>query len=247
LRLILARSKDEMMLEVKDIHVSYDGLEALKGISLQVGEGSIVSIIGPNGAGKTTTLKTICGGKRPSAGEIWHRQRRIDGLATEEIIGLRIAHVPEGRRVFPRITVLENLQMGAYLLKDKKVVQTNLAMVSKFFPILDARRRQAGGSLSGGEQQMLAIGRALMSSPELILMDEPTLGLSPIVCRNLSKIIANLNQEQGITILLVEQNAKMALSLATWGYVLEGGKIALEDTCENLRKTERVIQIYLGQ
>jgi branched-chain amino acid transport system ATP-binding protein len=235
------------MLEVKDIHVSYDGLEALKGVSLRVAKGTIVSIIGPNGAGKTTTLKTICGGQKPTLGEIWYQKRRIDGLPTEEIIGLRMALVPEGRRIFPHITVLENLQMGAYLLNDKKVVQKNLEIVSKLFPILDARKRQAGGSLSGGEQQMLAIGRALMSSPDLILMDEPTLGLSPIVCQNLSAIIKNLNQEQGKTILLVEQNAKMALNLASWGYVLEGGKIALEDTCENLKKTERVIQIYLGQ
>ena len=235
------------MLEVKDIHVSYDGLEALKGISLYVGKGSIVSIIGPNGAGKTTTLKTICGGKKPTLGEIWYQKRRIDGLGTEEIVSLRMALVPEGRRIFPHITVLENLQMGAYLLKDKKVVQTNLEIVSNLFPILDTRKRQAGGSLSGGEQQMLAIGRALMSSPEIILMDEPTLGLSPIVCQNLAAIIHTLNKEQGITILLVEQNAKMALSLATWGYVLEGGKVALEDTCENLKKTERVKQIYLGQ
>jgi branched-chain amino acid transport system ATP-binding protein len=235
------------MLEVKDIHVSYDGLEALKGVSLRVAKGAIVSIIGPNGAGKTTTLKTICGGQKPTLGEIWYQKRRIDGLPTEEIIGLRMALVPEGRRIFPHITVLENLQMGAYLLHDKKVVQKNLEIVSKLFPILDARKRQAGGSLSGGEQQMLAIGRALMSSPDLILMDEPTLGLSPIVCQNLSAIIKNLNQEQGKTILLVEQNAKMALNLASWGYVLEGGKIALEDTCENLKKTERVIQIYLGQ
>jgi branched-chain amino acid transport system ATP-binding protein len=234
------------MLEVKDIHVRYEGLEALKGISLHVGKGSIVCIIGPNGAGKTTTLKTICGGKKPTIGEIWYQKRRIDGLATEEIIDLRMALVPEGRRIFPHITVLENLQMGAYLLKDKKVVRTNLEIVSKLFPILDARKRQAGGSLSGGEQQMLAIGRALMSSPELMLMDEPTLGLSPLVCQNLAAIIQSLNKERGITILLVEQNAKMALKLAAWGYVLEGGKIALEDTCENLKKTERVIQIYLG-
>jgi branched-chain amino acid transport system ATP-binding protein len=234
------------MLEVKDIHVRYEGLEALKGISLHVGKGSIVCIIGPNGAGKTTTLKTICGGKKPTIGEIWYQKRRIDGLATEEIIDLRMALVPEGRRIFPHITVLENLQMGAYLLKDKKVVRTNLEIVSKLFPILDARKRQAGGSLSGGEQQMLAIGRALMSSPELMLMDEPTLGLSPLVCQNLAAIIQSLNKERGITILLVEQNAKMALNLAAWGYVLEGGKIALEDTCENLKKTERVIQSYLG-
>ena len=235
------------MLEVKDIHVSYDGLEALKGVSLHVGKGSIVSIIGPNGAGKTTTLKTISGGKKPTIGEIWYQKRRIDGLATEEVIGLRMALVPEGRRIFPHITVLENLQMGAYLLRDNKLVRTNLEIVSRLFPILDARKRQAGGSLSGGEQQMLAIGRALMSSPELILMDEPTLGLSPLVCQNLVAIIQSLNKERGITILLVEQNAKMALNLASWGYVLEGGKIALQDTCENLRKSERVIQIYLGQ
>lgn len=235
-----------IMLEVKDIHVRYDGLEALKGISLRVGKGSIVSVIGPNGAGKTTTLKAISGGKKPTLGEIWYQERRIDGLPTEEIIGLRMALVPEGRRIFPHITVLENLQMGAYLLNDKKVVRTNLDIVSKLFPILDARKRQAGGSLSGGEQQMLAIGRALMSSPELILMDEPTLGLSPLVCQNLAAIIRSLNKERGITILLVEQNAKMALNLAAWGYVLEGGKIALEDTCDNLRKNERIVQIYLG-
>ena len=166
---------------------------------------------------RASRLILVCGGSRPTAGEIWFQKRRIDGLATEEIVGLRIAHVPEGRRIFPLLTVLENLQMGAYLLKDKKVMETNLEMVLNFFPILHARRGQAGGSLSGGEQQMLAIARALMSSPELILMDEPTLGLSPIICRKVAEIIASLNKEQGITILLVEQNARMALNLATWG------------------------------
>ncbi len=236
-----------MMLEVKNIHFSYNGLEALKGVSLTVEEGSVVTIIGPNGAGKSTTMKAICGVKGLTEGEIWFQNRRVDGLATEEIVGLGITQVPEGRRIFPHMNVLENLEMGAYSLKSKTIVQTNLDKVFKIFPILQERRNQTGGSMSGGEQQMLAIARALMSNPKLILMDEPTLGLSPIMCQSLADIIVRLNKEQGMTILLVEQNARMALGLATWGYVLEGGKIALADTSENLKKNEKVTQVYLGQ
>lgn len=241
----LANNKAERILEAKDIQVHYDALEALKGISLYVEEGTIVTIIGPNGAGKSTILKTISGIKKPTTGEIWFRGRRIDGLPAEEIVGLRIAHIPEGRRVFPYLTVLENLYMGAYLTKDKKVIKENIEMVGKSFPILDNRKHQAAGSLSGGEQQMLAIARALMSSPELILMDEPSLGLSPILIGHLAEIIKTLNKQKN-TILLVEQNARMALNLGYWGYVLEGGKIPLGDKCENLKENERVKQIYLG-
>jgi len=237
----------DMMLQVKNIHVSYDGLEALKGVSLNVEEGSIVTIIGPNGAGKTTTLNTVCGTLKPDKGEIWYQKQRIDGLCTEDIVALRVAHVPEGRRIFPHLSVLENLLMGAYLLKRKMEVEKNLERVARFFPILSLRQGQAGGSLSGGEQQMLAIARALMSSPRLILMDEPTLGLSPIVSRNLANIVRSLKEEEGLTILLVEQNARMALNLADRGYVFEGGEIALEDRCENLRRNERVMRVYLGR
>jgi branched-chain amino acid transport system ATP-binding protein len=240
-------NKDKRFLAAVDIHVSYSGLEALKGVSVSVKEGSIVAIIGPNGAGKSTTLKSICGTLKPSSGEIWFQESRIDGLTTEEIVGFKIAHVPEGRRIFPHLTVQENLLMGAYLISDKSLVESNLEMVARFFPILNRRRRQAGGSLSGGEQQMLAIARALMSSPRVILMDEPTLGLSPIVCQDLANIIRDLNTEGGISILLVEQNARMALNLGDWGYVLEGGKIALEDRCSNLKQNAKVIQAYLGQ
>ncbi len=243
---ISARNEGEKTLEVKSIHVHYDRLEALKGVSLQVPEGFIVTIIGPNGAGKSTIFKTICGTKKPTAGEIWFLERRIDGLTAEEIVSLKIVHVPEGRRIFPYLTVLENLEMGAYSIQERKVIQENHKMVSQFFPILESRKNQKGGSLSGGEQQMLAIARALMSSPKFILMDEPTLGLSPLLCRQLADIIFGLNRGRAITILLVEQNARMALDLADWGYVLEGGKIALADKSENLKENERVKQIYLG-
>lgn len=236
-----------MLLEAKDIHVNYDGLEAIKGISIQVEEGTIVTIIGPNGAGKSTTLKTICGSLKPCSGEIWFQKRRIDGLSTEDIVGLGISHVPEGRRIFPYLTVVENLRMGAYLIRDKRAVEKNLEMVFSFFPVLHERRNQKGGSLSGGEQQMLAISRALMSNPRLLLMDEPTLGLSPIVCLNLARFISTLNRERGITILLVEQNARIALNLGHRGYVLEGGQVAIGDTCENLKRNEKVIKVYLGQ
>jgi branched-chain amino acid transport system ATP-binding protein len=235
-----------MLLEVNDVHVNYDGLEALKGISIKVEEGSIVIIIGPNGAGKSTTLKTICGAKRPTSGEIWFRKRRIDGINTEKIVKLGISHVPEGRRIFPYLTVLENLRMGAYTVKDKRDIEKSLEMVFNFFPVLKERIKQKGGSLSGGEQQMLAISRALMNRPQLLLMDEPTLGLSPKVCKNLAQFISTLNREMGTTILLVEQNARIALNIGHRGYVIESGRVVLEDICENLKRNERVIKIYLG-
>jgi branched-chain amino acid transport system ATP-binding protein len=236
-----------MMLRVKDLQVGYGGLKALRGISLELEKASIVTIIGPNGAGKSTALKTVCGTLKPTAGEIWFEKQRIDGLPTDEIVGLRIAHVPEGRRIFPHLTVLENLKMGAYLIKDRKTIEKNLSMTAEFFPILDVRKAQDGGSLSGGEQQMLAIARALMSNPKLILMDEPTLGLSPLLCGQLIQIISDLNKEQEITILLVEQNARIALNLAEWGYILESGRIALGDSCDVLKENEKVKQIYLGE
>ncbi len=239
--------RHERFLDLVDIHVSYDGLEALRGISMSVEQGSIVTIIGPNGAGKSTTLKSICGTLRPASGEIWFRERRIDGLSTENIVGLSIGHVPEGRRIFPHLTVLENLLMGSYLIKDKRLVEGSLTTVWRFFPILDERRSQAGGSLSGGEQQMLAIARALMGSPLLILMDEPTLGLSPLICKHLATIIRDLNKKEHKTLLLVEQNARMALSLSDHAYVLERGEIALEGRCDELRRNEKVARAYLGQ
>jgi branched-chain amino acid transport system ATP-binding protein len=242
-----ARNRIERLLNIVDIHVSYDGVEVLKGVSMSVEQGSIVTIIGPNGAGKSTALKTICGTLRPASGEIWYQESRIDGLSTEDVVGLRIGHVPEGRRIFPHLTVLENLRMGAYLIKDKRLVESSLKTVRRFFPILDERRGQAGGSLSGGEQQMLAIARALMGSPLLILMDEPTLGLSPLICKHLSTIIADLNTKEHKTILLVEQNARMALGLSDQAYVLERGEIVLEGRCDELKRNEKVARAYLGQ
>jgi len=233
------------LLEVKNIRVDYGKAEALRGISIRVDEGAIVALIGANGAGKTTTLRTISGLKTPTSGEIWFQDKRIDGMRPHKIVRLGIAHIPEGRRIFAPLTVLENLEMGAYLQKDKRSLARSLENVYEHFPILKERRRQVAGSLSGGEQQMLAIARALMTVPKLLLVDEPSLGLSPILVERVGNIITDINQS-GVSIVLVEQNARMALSLAHRAYVLEVGKIALEGDAKKLANDEDVKKAYLG-
>ncbi|MEE9300737.1 MAG: ABC transporter ATP-binding protein [Alphaproteobacteria bacterium] len=234
------------MLEIDDVTVHYHKVAAVKNISIEVEEGQIVTLIGANGAGKSTTLRTISGLKRPSAGGIRFAGERIDRLAPEKITKLGIAHVPEGRRVFPYMTVLENLEMGAYLRTDSAQIRKGYEEVFAHFPVLKERRKQQGGTLSGGEQQMLAMARALMSDPKVILMDEPSLGLSPIMCREIAKIIRDLHGA-GRTIVLVEQNARLALALAQKGYVLETGSIVLKGDAKDLRENEQVKRTYLGE
>ncbi len=234
-----------MLLEVKHAAVHYGKVEAIRDISIQVPEGSIVTLIGANGAGKSTTLRMISGLVTPSNGEVFFEGHSIVDLAPEVITGTGIAHVPEGRRVFPQMTVRENLEMGAYLSKDAGELAGNLENVFRHFPRLKERIDQNAGTMSGGEQQMLAMGRALMSSPRLILMDEPTLGLSPIMCQEIARIIGEIH-EQGRTIVLVEQNARLALALADYGYVLETGNIVLEGEAARLREDDTVRRTYLG-
>jgi branched-chain amino acid transport system ATP-binding protein len=234
-----------MLLDIKNIRVHYGKAEALKGISIQVDEGEIITLIGANGAGKTTTLRTISGILKPTSGEIWVRAQKINGMPPYTILGLGIAHIPEGRRVFDTMTVLENLEMGAYLRKDKHAITRDLDKIYKNFPILQERRGQAAGSLSGGEQQMLAIGRALMANPRLLLMDEPSSGLSPVMVDEVGMIIGEINRS-GVTIVLVEQNARMALKLANRAYVLEIGSITLEGRTNDLLQDKHVKKAYLG-
>ncbi|NWF55314.1 MAG: ABC transporter ATP-binding protein [Syntrophaceae bacterium] len=236
------------ILQVKNIEtLYYDIIKALRGISLDIQEGTISVVLGGNGAGKTTTLKTIMGllEDQPDKGTIEFMGRRIDGMDAEDIVNLGIAMVPEGREVFPELTVMENLKMGAYTRRDGKGVQEDLDRVIRYFPILKERASQQAGYLSGGEQQMLAIGRALMTRPKLLMLDEPSLGLSPILVREIFEIIKTINKE-GTTILLVEQNARMALSVAHFGYVLETGRIVLANTPQNLMEDEDVKEFYLG-
>ena len=234
-----------MLLDVKGITVHYHKVAAVRDISIEVEEGGVVTLIGANGAGKSTTLRTISGLKHPTTGEIWFKDQRIDRLPPEKINKMGIAQVPEGRRVFPQMTVMENLFMGAFLRKDVDGINRDLEGVFEHFPILKERRKQDGGTLSGGEQQMLAMGRALMSNPKLILMDEPSLGLSPIMCAEIAKIIKDIHAE-GRTIVLVEQNARLALALAQKGYVLETGNIVLHGDAKELRENEQVKKAYLG-
>lgn len=233
------------MLKVKDIDVYYGAIHALKSLSIEVEKGSIVTLIGANGAGKTTTLKTISGLLRPRNGSIVYKDKDITKIPPEKIVALGISQVPEGRRVFSTMSVLENLEMGAYLRTDKKGVQEDLENIFTRFPRLKERRKQLAGTLSGGEQQMLAIGRALMSRPELLLMDEPSMGLAPLLVKEIFEIIKDIN-EKGTTILLVEQNAHMALSIAHKAYVIETGQIVLEGNARELMNSEQVKKAYLG-
>ena len=235
-----------MLLEVKDTTVHYHKVAAIRNISINVEHGEIVALIGSNGAGKTTTLRAISGLNHPSTGEIHYAGQRIDKLPAHKINALGIAMVPEGRRVFPQMTVLENLLMGAFLRKDKEDIQKDLEeVVFKHFPRLKERTKQAAGTLSGGEQQMLAMGRALMSAPKLLLLDEPSLGLSPIMCGEIAKIIGDIHAE-GRTVILVEQNARLALALAQHAYVIETGDIVLSGPAEELRENDDVKKFYLG-
>ena len=234
-----------MLLEISDLRVHYGKVAALKGVSLQVPAGGIVTIIGSNGAGKTTALRTISGLARASGGEIRLAGERIDGLAPEKIVARGIAHVPEGRRVFPGLTVEENLRTGAFLRRDKAAVEDDLAEVFGHFPRLRERRRQWARTLSGGEQQMLAISRALMSRPKLLLLDEPSMGLAPIMVQEIGRIVLSI-VERGVPVVLVEQNAELALSLARYAYVFETGSVALHGAAAELHDNEHVRRAYLG-
>ena len=233
------------MLQIKDIDVYYGNIQALRGISLEVNEGEIVTLIGANGAGKSTLLKTISGLLKPKKGSIEYLGSNIDGKQAQSIVKAGISHVPEGRRVFANMTVEENLELGAYLRKDRDGIKKDLQHVYELFPRLLERRKQLSGTLSGGEQQMLAMGRALMSKPKLIILDEPSMGLAPLMVKNIFNIIEMVNKE-GVTVLLVEQNANMALSVADRAYVLETGSIVLSGTAKELQESEEVKAAYLG-
>jgi len=233
------------MLEIKNINVYYGVIHALKNISLKVQEGEIVTLIGANGAGKTSTLRTISGLVKPSDGSILLDGKEISGINAQEIVEMGISHVPEGRRIFPDMTVLENLELGAFLRRDKTEIKKDMEKVYERFPVLGRRRKQLAGTLSGGEQQMLAMGRALMSRPKIMLLDEPSMGLAPLLVKEIFEIIQDINS-QGTTILLVEQNANMALSIAHRAYVLETGSIVLEGPAKELAQSEDIKKAYLG-
>jgi branched-chain amino acid transport system ATP-binding protein len=237
---------DRAMLAVEDVHTYYGNIRALKGVSLTVARGEIVTLIGANGAGKTTTLKTIFGMVRPLRGTVTFDGQRIDTLPTDRIVRLGIAQSPEGRRIFPRMTVLENLELGAFARADREHIPQDLERVLTLFPRLRERIGQKGGTLSGGEQQMLAIGRALMARPTVLLLDEPSMGLSPILVETIFQVVQDINR-QGTTILLVEQNARMALRVAHRGYVIQTGRIVLQDTGANLLRSDLVRKTYLGE
>jgi len=236
---------NETLLKVENLETYYGNVAALRGINFEVTEGQIVTLLGSNGAGKSTTLKTISGLIPSNAGKVTFCGEDITKKPAHEIVKRGLVHLPEGRRIFKNHTVLENLELGSYTLKDEKERKRRLHSVYDRFPILEKRSRQLGGTLSGGEQQMLAIGRGLMSSPKLLLLDEPSMGIAPLIIRDITDIIKSLHQD-GTTILLVEQNAKMALGLADYGYVLETGAIVLEGKGSDLRKDEKVIKAYLG-
>ncbi len=234
------------MLEVKNLVVNYGAISALHGISLQVEQGDIVTLIGGNGAGKTTTLRAISGLLKPKSGEVIYHGQNITRLPAHKIVAAGLSHVPEGRMVFANLTVLENLKMGAYLQKDKAVVANEMDYVFSIFPRLKEREKQISGTLSGGEQQMLAIGRALMGKPKFLMLDEPSLGIAPLLVKTIFEKIGEINRERGITILLVEQNANLALEISRYGYVLETGKIILQDDSTALRQNPKVKSAYLG-
>ena len=233
------------MLKLTDVASYYGNIQALKGVSLHIGQGEIVTLIGANGAGKTTTLMSISGVVQPKQGKIVFLGEDITRLSTERIVSLGITQVPEGRMIFPRLTVRENLLMGAYLRKDKASIREDEEHAYTLFPVLRERRTQMGGTLSGGEQQMLAIGRALLARPKLLLLDEPSLGLAPLVGENIFEIIEQINKD-GVTVLLVEQNAQMALQIAHRGYVLETGRVTLEGPASDLLNDPKVRSAYLG-
>jgi len=234
------------MLKVDKINTYYGNIQALKGISLEVAKGEIITLIGANGAGKSTTLMSISGIVPPRSGSIVFQDKNITNVEPSKIVTMGMCQVPEGRRIFPQLTVLENLDMGAYLRDNKEEIKKDLDYVFELFPILSQRRNQSGGTLSGGEQQMLAISRALMARPKLLLLDEPSLGLAPLIVQQIFEIIMRINEEQGTTIFLVEQNANMALKIAHRGYVLQNGMIVKTDTASALMEDEEVKKAYLG-
>ncbi|MBC8440047.1 MAG: ABC transporter ATP-binding protein [Deltaproteobacteria bacterium] len=234
-----------MLLEIKDMHVHYGNVAALKGISIEVGEGDFVTLIGSNGAGKSTTLRAISGLDHPSAGVIVFDGKRIEQMSPDKILKLGIAHVPEGRRVFKDLSVKENLLLGAFVRNDEEEIKKDLEAIFLHFPILQGRKNQSARTMSGGEQQMIAIGRALMSRPKLLLLDEPSLGLAPVIVQEISRILVDINK-QGVSIVLVEQNAELALELAQHGYVLETGTIALDGEAKSLMDNDHVRKAYLG-
>jgi branched-chain amino acid transport system ATP-binding protein len=235
-----------MYIELRNISVHYDKVQALDDVSLNLRKGEIIALIGANGAGKTSTLRAITGLTRPSAGEIWFDSRRIDQLEPPRIVELGISMVPEGRHVYPFMSVKENLLMGAYLRRDKKGIDQDLEKVFTRFPRLKERLKQQAGSLSGGEQQMVAIGRALMARPKLLLLDEPSLGLAPMVVRDIARVIIEINRDEGISIILVEQNSRMALKISNRAYALETGRIGLTGQSADLLHDDQVRQLYLG-
>ncbi|MDH6216301.1 ABC transporter ATP-binding protein [Streptomyces pseudovenezuelae] len=234
------------LLEVEDLRVAYGKIEAVKGISFKVEAGQVVTLIGTNGAGKTTTLRTLSGLLKPSSGKITFEGQPLNGVAAHKIVALGLAHSPEGRHIFPRLTIEDNLRLGAFLRKDKEGIEKDIQRAYDLFSILGERRKQAAGTLSGGEQQMLAMGRALMSQPKLLMLDEPSMGLSPIMMQKIMSTIVEL-KSQGTTILLVEQNAQAALSLADQGHVMEVGNIVLSGTGQDLLHDESVRKAYLGE
>jgi branched-chain amino acid transport system ATP-binding protein len=236
----------ETLLKVSNIETYYGPIMAIRGVSFDVPQGDIVTILGANGAGKTTVLKTICGVMDPQKGTVLFEGRELQGMDPDKVMRLGVSHVPEGREVFPFLSVRENLRMGAYTRRDADEVAKDLETVFGYFPVLKERADQRAGSLSGGEQQMLAISRALMARPRLMLLDEPSLGLSPKLVKEIFDIIVRINKERGVTILLVEQNANMALQVADFGYVLEVGRIVMADTCERLLQKEDIKEFYLG-
>ena len=234
------------MLSLRDVHASYGPVLALRGISIEVPAKGIVAVLGANGAGKTSALRAVSGLLRVSQGSIEFDGRRLDRMAPEKIVQLGVSQVPEARQIFSEMTVLENLQLGAYTRRDSNGVRSDIDRISGYFPVLGERRRQQAGLLSGGEQQMLAIGRALMARPRLLLLDEPSLGLAPLLVREIFEIVKAINEAEGLTILLVEQDAKAALGIAQRGYVLETGRVVLEDSAARLRENEAVRRSYLG-
>jgi len=234
------------MLELKNVNTFYGKIQALSDVSIHIGEGEIITLIGANGAGKSTTLMTVCGIVPALSGEVIFEGEQIEKLPSDKIVSKGIVQVPEGRRIFPYLSVQENLDMGAYLRVDKEEIKRDLEYIFEIFPILAERRGQTGGTLSGGEQQMLAISRGLMGKPRLLLLDEPSLGLAPLIVAQIFDIIRKINDENETTIFLVEQNANQALKVAHRGYVMETGRITLADTCDNLMKNDDVRKAYLG-
>ncbi|NKW91387.1 ABC transporter ATP-binding protein [Rhodobacteraceae bacterium R_SAG9] len=236
----------ETVLDIKNIESFYGPIMAIRGVSLKVEKGQVVTVLGANGAGKSTLLKTISGIMDPEKGQVVFEGREIQGMEPHKVVGQGIVHVPEGREVFPLLTVDENLSLGAYTRSDKAEIEKDRHMVFDYFPILAERRHQEAGTLSGGQQQMLAIGRGLMLRPKIMLLDEPSLGLSPLLVQEIFAILKRLNRDEGVTMMLVEQNAKVALDLADVGYVMEVGRIVMDDTAERLMESEDIKAFYLG-